>query len=280
MDAIGNIIVDGNNFISHHLKHNKLFTAGKIGVTEIKILYSYFAIKQPEEHSFNEGYINSGIFPKTIDTFNYFCKTYLEAIKHLDLAPRWCKCAEVFEQELYSQLAPRCYNTPLGDLEPYYFDSPWTDYLENKTVLVISPFAKSIEKQYERFNAIWGGKIKKNFKLKVIKFPFSIGVSNEMQRWKNYEDCLNHFKEEVSNQNFDFSIIGAGAYSLPLCHHIKTLGKSSIHLGGPTQILFGVMGKRWTGNEKINKYVNSSWIRPEGEEAPQQRDINEGGCYW
>ena len=280
MVATGNLIVDGNNFISHHLKHSKLFAAGKIGVTEIKILYSYFAIKKPEEHSFNEGYINSGIFPKTVETFDYFCKTYLDAIKCLDLAPRWCKCAEVFEQELYAQLAPNCYNTPLGDLEPYYYENPWTNYLTDKTVLVISPFAKSIETQYERFDSIWNGKLKKNFNLKTIKFPFSVGISDEMLKWRSYEECLGHFKDEISKQKFDFSIIGAGAYSLPLCSYIKTLGKSSIHLGGPTQILFGIMGKRWTENEKINKYVNESWIRPRSEELPQQREINEGGCYW
>lgn len=280
MAAIGNTLVDGNNFISHYLKHNKIFAAGKIGVTEIKILYSYFAIKKPEEHSFNEGYINSGIFPKTIETFKYFCKTYLEAIGCLDLAPRWCKCAEVFEQELYKQLSPFCYNTPLSDLEPYYFDKPWTDYLENKTVLVISPFAKSIETQYSRFDNIWNGKIKKNFKLKTIKFPFSIGISDEMQKWKSYEDCLNHFKNEISKITFDFSVVGAGAYSLPLCQFIKTQGKSSIHLGGPTQILFGIMGKRWLENDKINKYVNEYWITPKDEELPSRKDINEGGCYW
>ena len=35
------MIVDGNNFISHHLKNDKLFAAGKIGITEGKILYFY-----------------------------------------------------------------------------------------------------------------------------------------------------------------------------------------------------------------------------------------------
>lgn len=280
MVATGNITVDGNNFIRHHLKNNKLFAAGKIGVTEAKILYSYFALKKPEEASFHEGYINSGIFPKTLETFNSFCTTYIESIKHLDLAPRWCRCVEIFEIELYNQINPKCYNTPLPDLEPYYFDNPWTEYLKDKTVLVISPFAKSIEKQYPNLEKIWKGKITTNFNLKTIKFPFSIGISSEMENWGSYANCLKHFKEEINKHTFDFSIIGAGAYSLPLCQHIKSLGKSSIHLGGPTQILFGIMGKRWEQNDKILNYVNSNWVSPLPEEMPTRREINEGGCYW
>ena len=280
MGATGNTLVDGNNFIRHHLKHNKLFAAGKIGVTEAKILYSYFAHKKPEEHSFNEGYVNSGIFPKTLETFQSFCTTYLDSIKCLDLAPRWCKCLEIFEIELYNQLNPKCYNTPLPDLEPYYYDNPWTEFLKDKTVLVVSPFAKSIEQQFPKLEKIWKGKITNNFNLKTIKFPFSIGISSEMEQWGSYSNCLNHFKDEISKAEFDFCIIGAGAYSLPLCQHVKALGKSSIHLGGPTQILFGIMGKRWTDNKGIAKYVNDSWVTPLPEEMPTRREINEGACYW
>jgi len=280
MVATGNTTVDGNNFIRHHLKHNKLFAAGKIGVTEAKILYSYFAYKKPEEHSFHEGYINSGIFPKTQETFQNFCTTYLDSIKCLDIAPRWCKCVEVFEAELYNQINPKCYNTPLQDLEPYYFDNPWTDFLENKTVLVVSPFAKSIEQQYKHLDKIWKGKIKNNFELKTIRFPFSVGISAEMENWKNYNSCLNHFKSEINKHTFDFCILGVGAYSLPLCQHVKSMGKSSIHLGGSTQILFGIMGKRWLENDRINKYVSDYWRRPLPEEMPTRREINEGACYW
>ncbi len=85
------MLVDGNNFISHHLKNNKLFTAGKIGLTELKLLYCYYTNnKTPDPDSFQEGLINSGIFPLTQETFIYFCETYIESIKSLDLAPQWC----------------------------------------------------------------------------------------------------------------------------------------------------------------------------------------------
>lgn len=274
------MLVDGNNFIRHHLKNDKLFSAGKIGATEIKILYSYKVLKYPEEHSLNEGFINSGIFPKNTDTFNSFCQIFLDSIKSLDIAPRWNGLVKQFEIDLFNELAPNCYDVPMRSLEPYYWDKPWTEFLKDKNVLVVSPFAKSIENQFKKLNLIWNNKIQNNFNLKIIKFPFSIGISDEMKQWKNYIECLEYFKEKISKENFDFCIIGAGAYSLPLCQYVKSLKKSSIHLGGATQVLFGIKGNRWDSHPIISKFFNEHWIRPLKNEVPSNHKINEDGAYW
>lgn len=276
------ILVDGNNFISHHLKHNKLFAAGKIGVTEGKLLLDFVNKNNFNQASVDEGYINSGIFPKNHFGVNSFCEVYLESIKSLDIAPRWCQCISQFEKRLYETLNPNCYDTDLTHLEPYYFDKPWTDQLDGKKVLVVSPFANLIESQYERFDDIWQGYIKKNFKLTTIKFPFSVGIStdNEMAKHGSYMECLNYYKNLISKHDFDLCILGAGAYALPLCAHCKTMNKSSIHLGGATQILFGILGSRWKDNARIQKRVNSYWKYPPSEYRPTLLNINEGGCYW
>jgi len=274
------MLLDGNNFIRHHLKNDKLFAAGKIGATEIKILYYYFLQNKPEENTFHEGYINSGIFPKTLETFNYFCETYIESIKCLDLAPKWNGLVKQFEIDLYNKINPKCYNTPLEHLEPYYFDNPWTEFLKDKTVLVISPFTKSIELQYSKMAKIWNNKITNNFELKTIKFPFSIGISDEMKQWNSFKDCLEYFKNEIDKVKFDFCILGAGAYALPLCAHIKSKNISSLHLGGATQILFGIKGSRWDNMDKVSRFFNEHWIRPSADEIPSKHKINEGGCYW
>jgi hypothetical protein len=281
MDVTGSSLVDGNNFIRHHLKNNKLFAAGKMGVTEAKILYFYSSSGKFEDSSVQEGYLNSGIFPKTEEALKYFCNTYVESLKVLDLAPRWCKCVEAFEENLYKNTNPKCYNTLLSHLEPYYFNNPWTDFLDNKTVLVISPFTNSIETQFEKFDKIWNGKIKKNFKLKTLKFPFSVGISDEMLQYDSYQSCLEDHIDKVSKIDFDFAILGCGAYALPLCSYIKnTMHKSSIHLGGATQILFGIKGSRWLSHPKISKFFNDYWIRPSGDELPSKHKANEDGCYW
>jgi hypothetical protein len=277
------MLIDGNNFISHHLKHNKLFAAGKMGVTEGKILYFYMTQKRIDLPSLEEGFIHSGIFPKTEQTVQFFCKEYLESIKCLDLAPQWCTCILPFEQNIYKTYNPNCYNTRLQDLEPYYFSRPWSDQLEGKKVLVISSFAKSILHQYTNLEKIWPSYLKKNFELEVVKFPFSIGLSDdkEMAQYNSYENCLNHYKEIISKKTFDFCIVGAGAYALPLCSFIKNkIKKPCLHLGGAIQVLFGIHGSRWKSNTEIQKYVNSYWKRPFPEEIPANYKLEEDGCYW
>ena len=277
------MLIDGNNFIAHHLKHNKLFAAGKIGVTEGKILYFYYTHNQIEPTSLHEGYIHSGIFPETEDTVKYFCDTYLNSIKCLDLAPRWCQCILPFEHEVYNKHNPNCYDTRLQDLEPYYFENPWSHQLEGKKVLVVSSFAESIKSQYSNFENIWSGYLKKNFELEVLKFPFCIGLTDdgEMASYGNYKNCLEHYKDLISKKQFDFCIIGAGAYALPLCSFIKeTMKKSCLHLGGATQILFGILGNRWNSNTDIQKRVNHYWKKPDTNEVPINCKLMEGGCYW
>jgi hypothetical protein len=274
------MIVDGNNFISHYLKHNKVFAAGKIGITELKLLYSYYYNnKIPDKESFEEGFINSGIYPKTQETFIYFCEEYVKSIKCLDIAPIWGGVLLDFHRSLYEKLNPECYNTPLTHLEPYYFEEPWTNYLQDKKVLVISPFSRSIEQQYLKFEHIWNNKIKSNFSLDTVKFPLSRGLT-ESNEYNSYRDCLEKMKDKVSSKDFDFCIIGAGAYARPLCAHIKQMNRSCINLGGATQILFGIKGNRWSTISGISKFFNNNWVSPSGDEIPKKYALNEGGCYW
>ena len=76
------------------------------------------------------------------------------------------------------------------------------------------------------------------------------------------------------------AIIGAGAYGLPLAAHVKRLGKKAVHLGGATQILFGIRGKRWDEMPFFQKLYNEHWVRPLPSEVPKDYQRVEGGCYW
>ena len=79
--------------------------------------------------------------------------------------------------------------------------------------------------------------------------------------------------------DFDIAIIGCGAYGFHLAAHVKRIGKKAVHLGGATQALFGIIGKRWENN-KVSFYINENWIRPLLEEIPENANTVEGGCYW
>lgn len=161
------------------------------------------------------------------------------------------------------------------------FEQPWTRILENKRVLVIHPFAKSIESQYAKRETLFSNPlVLPQFKsFRVIQAVQSIaGNSCEFSDWFS---ALNYMKEEMEKEDFDIALIGCGAYGFPLTAHAKRLNKVGIHLAGWTQMLFGIYGKRWlTDQPQYAKFINDNWIRPNKDEIPQNSKRVEGGCYW
>ena len=69
-------------------------------------------------------------------------------------------------------------------------------------------------------------------------------------------------KAEIDKNYFDIAIIGCGVYGFPLVAHGKRIGKKSIHLGGPTQMLFGIKGKRWLENPNFCHIINEHFVFP------------------
>jgi acyl-CoA synthetase (AMP-forming)/AMP-acid ligase II len=67
----------------------------------------------------------------------------------------------------------------------------------------------------------------------------------ESHPFKDFFECLAAIKAEIAKHQFDFAVVGAGAYSLLLLKFIKDMGVPCVHLGGQTQLLFGIRGKRW-----------------------------------
>ena len=87
-------------------------------------------------------------------------------------------------------------------------------------------------------------------------------------------------KNQISNCDYDVAIIGCGAYGLPLAAHVKRMGKVGIHIGGATQILFGIKGKRWESIPAVSKLINEHWVKPLPEETPSEFRNMEDGAYW
>ena len=79
---------------------------------------------------------------------------------------------------------------------------------------------------------------------------------------------------------YDVAIIGCGAYGFPLAAKLKNAGKQVIHMGGATQILFGIKGRRWEENPRAQLKFNDAWVHPKKEETPKKCGVVENGCYW
>jgi len=61
---------------------------------------------------------------------------------------------------------------------------------------------------------------------------------------------------------------------------VKRMGKKAIHLGGATQILFGIKGKRWLENKNFDLLINEHFVFPAQEDKVENFQKIEGGAYW
>jgi len=274
---------EGNNLIKEAILNGKPFSAGKLGAGECRALSNYLhhtiqginPIQWPN-YPHIELFHGAGVFPPSPETFTRFCSIFLNSLKDLDIAGVWQNELEEF---ILHHASPTTRLCNARGLEPYYHDDPWTRYLEGKTVLVISPFVESIYEQLPKMGDIWSEKpLFPNIKVATLKIPFSAAAAPSP--FSSWEDGLSKIQDAINALDFDVAIIGAGAWSLPLVSFCKNLGKGGIHLGGATQILFGIKGKRWDNHDVISGFYNSHWRRPLPENIPPQASIVEGGCYW
>ena len=271
---------DGNDLIAELLKSTKPTAIGKIGSVELQAIWSFIKyegrIGNWFEYIMVPLYRNAGVFPQSHEIFNRFCLEFLESLKNLDLISVWYN---PHEPKIVKNYANNASLTDIHALEPYYHNDPWSRYLENKRVLIINPFEESIRHQYSYREKLWQDeRCLPLFHLDTIKVPLSDAL--EKSGFKDWFEVLQYLRKKMSEKEFDVAIIGAGAYSIPLVDYAKRNGKFAIHLGGATQILFGIKGRRWDSHEIGLRFYNRYWIRPLKEETPKNAAIIEDGCYW
>jgi hypothetical protein len=191
-----------------------------------------------------------------------FYELMLKDVKEIDILGVWLR------EEIFDSLLRNKQKVNLPKLEPYYDANPWTEALSGKKVLVIHPFAQTIEDQYKKRHLLFNDqRILPQFQLKTLKAVQTIANSNA--DFENWFDAINNMKKQISECDFEIAIIGCGAYGLPLAAHVKRLGKKAFHLGGATQILFGIKGKRWETIPEVSKLMNDYWVRPNQTRRPK-----------
>ncbi len=216
---------------------------------------------------------NTGFFPANAEYLERFANTMLRDIQNIDVLGSWGG------EDRLANYFPSARIVRMTDFEPYYHSNPWSEVLEGKRVLVIHPYEESIKKQYEKHKILFNNtRILPKFELKTLKTVQSIAANKT--DFSNWFDALTWMCKRVSCMDFDIAIIGAGAYGLPLAAFVKSIGKKAIHLGGATQILFGIKGKRWDEVPFFRQLYNENWVRPLPTETPDNFQIVEYGCYW
>lgn len=252
------------------------FLVSRLGFTEARCLSQRDADTNPSEFVRDLIWRYSGVFPATAGQFLDFREKYLGALEQVDLLGLIRNSAE---KKLVDELPSLPATCDMGSLEPYLHPCPWSKFLVGKTVLVIHPFIESIQSQYAiRKDLFLNPDVLPEFQLRVIKAPQTLaGNSDGFESWTHALDSL---IQRVNETQFDLAILGCGAYGMPLGAHIKKMGKTAIHLGGATQLLFGISGKRWVHHASFRAIMTAAWRPPLDSERPRNLDKVEEGCYW
>lgn len=271
-----------NKMIYDELLSGKPFMACRFGSTELGSMSSfYFNRKNEFQKAIEHVCFYSGFFPNDIRFGKRFTDVMIDACKNADFLAAWFF---PYEDYYIKNILPK--SSKIGylmNMEPWKADKPWTAALKGKKVLVIHPFDESIRCQYEKRELLFENQeILPEFELKTLRAVQTLAGTKD-DRFETWFDALEYMYKEAMKIDFDVAILGCGAYGMPLASMLKKAGKQAIHMGGVTQILFGIKGKRWEEKKAygyIKNLMNENWKYPLESERPSQSQKVEGNCYW
>lgn len=223
--------------------------------------------------------VNAGVFSNDDASLDRLCSLYLDSLSRVDVIGVWFNRNE---HRIVQRYCPQARLVHLEALNCVIRENPWSAALEGRRVLVVHPFAKTIESQYRTRRGLLfaNPRVLPEFELQTIAAVQSLGGAP--CGYETWFDALEAMRRQIEAAEFDVAIIGAGAYGLPLAAAVKDMGRQAVHLGGATQLLFGIRGRRWEieSPDDIAPLFNEHWVRPSAEETPESAGLVEGGCYW
>lgn len=275
---------EGNKYIKNKILEGKPFLAARFGSTELLNMQTYdFGAygKFDINYRFDQLCKWSGFFPNNIELCGKFVDLMKESCKSINFLAVWFNPFEDYYIKKY--MNKDIQQTYLLDYEPWAGNVHWSSALKGKKVLVIHPFENTIKMQYQKREKLFkNSDILPEFELKTLKAVQTLAGTKD-DRFNNWFEALEYMFNEAMKIDFDIAIIGCGAYGLPLAAKIKNTGKQVIHLGGATQLLFGIKGKRWeecSEFEYVKKWFNEEWVYPSEGDRIKDGEKVEGACYW
>jgi hypothetical protein len=233
---------------------------------------------------------NAGVFGDAASIARW-CSEYTAACGMADiLATGWYAPIKVREQELLKRIKFSGQQCVLRALEPYYWpvEERWTGVLDGQKVCVVSSFTDTISNQLKKGeDVIWSNAAVQGIWPKAewsfVKTGYAPSLALGRAGWEcdaeSWESCVEYVVAEVLKTGARVVIIGCGGLAMVIAGRLKAAGKICIVMGGATQVLFGIKGRRWEGHQ-ISGFWTSEWVGPSASETPAGASEVERGCYW
>ena len=260
----------GNEWISKRFQEGTPFVVGRLGRAESCLIDQYLssmtvsiqACKERHPDTFNNN--ASRIYPESPSVFKSFAEIYTSSLKQLDHKDAMATFPDLkaYEDTIFPHMK---FTTLIKNraIEPFHFDDPWSKHLEGKTILIVHPFVSSIKRQYSHYKRLFVNKlVLPSFTPKFVQMPPALGnATMPHDSWMETLDAVKHLIDSVGP--FDVAIVTAGVYTMPLAVHCKLNHKATaITMGGGSQLMFGLKGKRWDDHPEVVKLYNKYWMYP------------------
>lgn len=291
-----------DNILLHDYVKGKIDKKQNFIIPRVAIIENNFAmfgdickknnrIEQPIGDYFNNTIqklkVNSGIRVSSIESIYLYSELYCKALNNAELIGGWelhgpqyphIKDSYDYLRKKYKQ-KKFIWNAAF-DIFNYIHTLPWTIALKGQRILIVSSFARSIQKKIPNLEKIYGVNLFPECTITTIKPPQTHG--QEISEEFNVE--LEQFFQELDTiqDTYDIALVSCGGYSNLVCNHIyENNKKSAICVGGVLQMYFGIFGEKWVQTTKdiLSLYKNEYWTRPTDFEKPMNFQSIEGGYY-
>ena len=266
---------DAGLWIAEALRSHRPVLVGRLGSVEARLL-GEARLGRFSRVTYREAHRNAGIFPTDPEALEAAAAHLGSALEAVDLLALW---DSPYQAQLTAQLKPLPERCSLVALEPWWQADPWSEALAGQRVLVVHPFATSIQRQWLRRERLFPGTaVLPEVALLVLQPPLTLaGGTSGFSSWSA---ALDELIARTQERDFDVALLGCGAYGLPLAAAIKAMGRPALQLGGALQLLFGIRGRRWEAMPPFSALMNEHWVRPLPEETPSGAHLVDGRCYW
>jgi hypothetical protein len=292
---------DCDDQIQKYLENNTNLVIGRLGGSEARYLGAIYQLREKKLYgsvvrplskvNLNKRRMevsNGAGFYFTEESEEFkFLDLYIDCLGNVDILGAWGTAfawIEYIGVQNAKFVVPVTSTAPWVEKYPYHNRNldlevlSWASSLDGKKLLVVSPFAKSIESQFKNYSKIFSRKKLPKFEIQTLVAPMTFqGKNSGGLDW--FENLIK-MQETMSKLNFDIALIGAGAYSFPLANFAKKMGRVGIHAGGGLQLFFGLLGNRWINSDYVKIHTNSFWKYPSVDETPKFHQMVENSSYW
>jgi len=272
------------------------FAAGKLGVTERALLNHQLLLAGEHDArriaafeqslAFKAGR-QAGVFPVEANFLRTFSAWYAQRCHELDFIGLVPESLEVLSRLFaFHGFDARLseYRVQEPDMSERAEERPcYLPHLRGRTVLLVCPFAEVLRSRADRatFERVWSKTGKQWFhpaEVKALELPYGFDPATQ-RRYPTVMSLFDELAEALAAVDFDVALIAAGGLGIPLAAAVKEQDKVAISLGGPLQVLFGVLGERWRRRRSWQQcYFNRHWIDLPERYRPDPRYTSEN--YW